>query len=82
MDEELLDYYNFDVWYKQEKTGLLFVNKFHWNKAISKNLMLEIYEILKPKALCYKIRRGSFVMYDDNRRKNSIGYFPNEVSDY
>ena len=51
VDSELLDYYNSDVWFNQEKTGLIYINHFRWGKAISKNLMLEIFEILKPKPL-------------------------------
>ena len=48
---ELLDLYDSDVWFKQEKTGLIYVNHFRWNKAFSKNLLLEIFDILKPKPL-------------------------------
>ena len=54
IDEELLDYYNGDVWFNQEKTGLVYVNHFRWSKTISKNLMLELFEILKPKELSTK----------------------------
>lgn len=64
VDIELLDYYNSDVWFKQEKTGLVYVNHFQWSKAISKNLMLEILEILKPKPLASKLeeKKGSVII--------------------
>ena len=57
VDPLLLDYYNNDVWLKQEKKGLLYVNHFRWRKAISKNLILEIFEILKPKPLTTQVIR-------------------------
>ena len=79
IDVGLLDYYNSDIWFKQEKIGLLYVNKYSWSKAISKNLMLEIFSILKPKSLRKKLPESPRDIYGRmGGRKNSFVYSDND----
>ena len=51
IDKELIDYYISQPWHKEEKCALIFVNHYIWKKRISKNLMLEIFEMLEPQKI-------------------------------
>ena len=58
------------------KTGLVYVNHFRWNKAISRNLMLELFEILKPIELSTKKKsaKANFISKEDIKFPSRYAY--------
>jgi hypothetical protein len=68
-----------NTFFKTEKQGLVYVNSRAWANRVSKNLMLELFEFLRPKKIEVrkveekKSRRSSAIL--QLRRKNSLSSF-------